>query len=150
MKTGIQDELRQAYDSRTTLMSRAPATFRDRLDTVRKALIRFPPPPGAAVRLLVKERASGYWLALQDSLSIGADAANGLQLSCDYVSAHHCRLVETNDLWRIMDLDSANGVYVNGTRMSGERFLKNGDIVQVGTVTMIIILPTDQGCHVNE
>jgi len=50
------------------------------------------------------------------------------------VSRKHCQIVETAEGYCISDLASANGTYVNGTRIYGEVPLYEGDEIQVGRV----------------
>ena len=48
-------------------------------------------------------------------------------------STSHCQIVLTPDgRFTISDLQSENGVYVNGERIN-ERVLADGDLVQIGT-----------------
>ena len=63
--------------------------------------------------------------------SIGRKTDNDLRLEDSTVSSHHA-VIETfdGDLY-INDLDSTNGVYVNGKRIKQSR-LRNGDVVIVG------------------
>lgn len=68
----------------------------------------------------------------KDRLTIGRTGANDIQLKAQYISRRHAVIVTEGDVARIVDWGSKNGVYVNSERIT-EHFLKNGDIVTIGT-----------------
>jgi predicted component of type VI protein secretion system len=51
------------------------------------------------------------------------------------VSRRHCIIRYTNGQLSIEDLDSANGTYVNGQRLTGKQAVRHGDRVQIGPLT---------------
>lgn len=53
-----------------------------------------------------------------EPLTIGRSADSSLVIRDDYTSTHHARLLLWNDQWVIQDLDSTNGTFLNGTRVS--------------------------------
>ncbi len=64
-------------------------------------------------------------------LTIGRDASNGLVLTDLLVSRRHAELRRSAGGIEIVDLGSANGIYVNGRRVQVAR-LNEGDLVGVG------------------
>jgi pSer/pThr/pTyr-binding forkhead associated (FHA) protein len=66
---------------------------------------------------------------------LGRETDNDLQLPVDGVSRYHAKLTEENGLWRVVDLDSSNGIKVNGERVS-TRILTDGDLVHLGKVIL--------------
>lgn len=54
------------------------------------------------------------------------------------VSKQHCVLEETKEGILIRDLESKNGVFVNGTRIDSCRMLKKGDLIRLGDTTLRI------------
>ncbi|HVV49228.1 MAG TPA: sigma 54-interacting transcriptional regulator [Polyangia bacterium] len=57
----------------------------------------------------------------------------------------HARLDPTSDGWSVTDLDSTNGVYVNGMKVQ-KALLRPGDVFALGRVfCMIVEYPGDQG-----
>jgi pSer/pThr/pTyr-binding forkhead associated (FHA) protein len=64
-------------------------------------------------------------------ITIGRDTDNMIQLPNERVSKHHAVLLKTKAGWAIEDLQSRNGLFVNGTRTARED-LKNGDRVRIG------------------
>jgi predicted nuclease with TOPRIM domain len=63
--------------------------------------------------------------------TIGRTPDNDLQVDASFVSRHHAVLLLTGNQTVIEDLNSTNGVYVNGTRITRET-LSDGDVVMVG------------------
>ena len=60
-------------------------------------------------------------------------------------SRRHCALRLAPEGLILVDLGSANGTYVNGTRVSGEVPLKAGDRVRIGSETLVIEQVDDAG-----
>jgi pSer/pThr/pTyr-binding forkhead associated (FHA) protein len=54
----------------------------------------------------------------------------------DLVSRTHARVLRTRKGFLIRDLDSANGTFVNGRRISGSALLDPGDMIRTGSVVM--------------
>ncbi len=67
-------------------------------------------------------------------LVIGRDPnAASLVIRRDGVSRQHCWLgCSGSGRWLVRDLDSRNGVFVNGERISGEQPLQAGDVIGLG------------------
>lgn len=53
------------------------------------------------------------------------------------VSRQHARFNRENGVWRLEDLGSANGTYVNGVRVSRSATLKGGDQVRCGSTLLV-------------
>jgi pSer/pThr/pTyr-binding forkhead associated (FHA) protein len=64
-------------------------------------------------------------------VTIGRDFDNMIQLPNERVSKHHAVLIRSEGGWAIEDLQSRNGVYVNGTRTVRAQ-LKDRDVVKLG------------------
>lgn len=63
---------------------------------------------------------------------IGRDGDNGIVLAENTVSRHHARLLrDSQGQFTLTDLDSANGVYINGTRIQ-RAILSSGDEIKIG------------------
>lgn len=74
----------------------------------------------------------GYFELSQEPLTIGRSADNHLVVDDATVSGHHAVIEATQNGFRIRDLNSTNGVWVNGQRVP-EALLKAEDTVRVGT-----------------
>ena len=72
-------------------------------------------------------------------ITIGRDGGNQLILDTDGVSRCHAELKQLPDgSWQICDLNSTNGVKVNGRRIDGPVTVKDGDNLTVGENTMTV------------
>lgn len=69
---------------------------------------------------------------------IGRDSSNEVQLLSNGVSRFHAKLINDADGVRIEDVDSSNGVFVNGKRITEPQILKCGDAIMVGYCTFRI------------
>jgi len=73
-----------------------------------------------------------------DQLRLGREADNDLTLPDKKASRHHAILQRQGLVYQIIDLDSGNGTYVNGKRITDPTLLKNGDIVLIGDTKLTI------------
>lgn len=73
----------------------------------------------------------GRIVDLDGSLVIGRGEDTGLLLDEEGVSRQHCRFYESDGQWLVEDLDSMNGIRVNGHRISAPTILKPGDRVSI-------------------
>ncbi|WP_309069169.1 FHA domain-containing protein, partial [Microbacterium sp.] len=53
-----------------------------------------------------------------DSLTIGRSSETGLVIRDDYTSSQHARLVLWGEQWMLQDLESTNGTFHGGERVS--------------------------------
>jgi two-component system, NtrC family, sensor kinase len=60
-----------------------------------------------------------------------------LPLTDHAASREHARLEPVGDQWRIEDLSSSNGTYVNGERIHHPTTLKHGDQIKIGTTLLV-------------
>jgi len=63
---------------------------------------------------------------------VGRHSTADVRLPLGDVSRRHCRFVFAAGLWKVIDLDSMNGVYVNDERVK-EVVLKHGDRIRIGS-----------------
>ena len=93
---------------------------------------------GASVFVIVEPRQHrGASFTLSNSLTLGRVADNDIALDDDtFMSSHHARIeLRPEGVW-VVDLDSTNGTFVNGQRVSGDRSLRKGDRLQVGSTVL--------------
>lgn len=78
----------------------------------------------------------GHELELRgEPISIGRARDADLVIQDDYTSTRHARLLNWDGQWMIQDLDSTNGTYVNGERVSQPTRIGPGTSVRIGTTT---------------
>ena len=70
-----------------------------------------------------------------EPLTIGRSSESGLVIRDDYTSSHHARLVLWGDQWMIQDLDSTNGTWHDGVRVTSPVPVKVGAPIKVGATT---------------
>jgi two-component system response regulator HydG len=81
----------------------------------------------------------GGTLPLQSAISVGADGSNQVVLQDRFVSRFHCRLLPLAGRWLLKDLDSTNGTYLDGARVS-EAEIAAGARIRVGSQELRIDL----------
>jgi len=82
-----------------------------------------------------------FYLAGEGPISVGKSRERDLQLADPKVSRLHCRLVRSEQGWRVEDADSTNGVWIGGARVKSHE-LRHGDKVQIGDTELICVTPT--------
>jgi transcriptional regulator with GAF, ATPase, and Fis domain len=80
---------------------------------------------------------STYFLT-EPELRIGRDPSNSLAISDLSLSRRHCVLSREQDIYKICDLDSRNGTFVNGGAVS-EKQLSHGDRISVGESVFVFL-----------
>ncbi len=79
---------------------------------------------------------SGLQLPLgTEPLTIGRSSESGLVIRDDYTSSHHARLMLWGDQWMLQDLDSTNGTWHDGERVSAPVPIVLGAPIKVGATT---------------
>jgi DNA-binding NtrC family response regulator len=120
----IEDRLPRPEHQRGLMMREAPTERWPRLTEVPERAYLTSPTPNSAMGVNSLE-ISGF-------LSMGRDPDMGLRLDSDSVSLRHCRIERRDSSgWFLRDLQSTNGTYLNGSRVSEAR-LKDHDFIQVG------------------
>jgi pSer/pThr/pTyr-binding forkhead associated (FHA) protein len=70
-----------------------------------------------------------------DPVTIGRSSESGLVIRDDYTSSHHARLLRWGDQWMIQDLDSTNGTWHDGQRVTTPVPVIVGATIKVGATT---------------
>src|SRR5262249_50890628 len=65
---------------------------------------------------------------------VGRHSCADVRLSLPDVSRRHCRFVFADGSWRVVDMNSLNGLFVNGERLQ-EATLFHGDRIRIGSLT---------------
>lgn len=82
---------------------------------------------------------------LRKNLKIGRRESCDIVLRFANVSAHHCQLIVNGGYWYVRDLDSRNGVKVNGMKVH-EKIVQPGDQIAVAKhIYEIRYSPSDLG-----
>ncbi|HEV7842456.1 MAG TPA: sigma 54-interacting transcriptional regulator, partial [Pyrinomonadaceae bacterium] len=74
-----------------------------------------------------------------EACSIGRESANQLCVSDASVSRRHCVINKEDGRFRLSDLESLNGSFVNGVPIK-ERYLEHGDQIKLGDTLFLFLL----------
>lgn len=97
-----------------------------------------PTPPSLEATLAGRPR---RWPLEKESLTVGRAPDNDLVITAEFtgwetVSRRHARLYRWGDNWVVEDLDSTNGIYVNGRR-TRRNLLRDGWELRIGSVAFV-------------
>jgi pSer/pThr/pTyr-binding forkhead associated (FHA) protein len=88
-----------------------------------------------AIEVVTSENQNPVFVFPARTIRIGRDAGNDIVLANPEwrgISRHHVEVRWANDLWRVVDLGSLNGTYLNGHRVTDSP-LNSGDEIRCGT-----------------
>ena len=80
-----------------------------------------------------------FEVPLRSSVSIGRGPSN--QIVLDYersVSGSHCEIFSSGTGWKIRDLNSGNGTYLNGARVTSEAEVTDGSVLKLGRLNLLL------------
>lgn len=78
------------------------------------------------------------FLLQNDTTIVGREPINDVMFPDAEVSRRHCRIVQDQGEYFIEDLNSTNGTFVNGRRISEITRLNSGDIVDFGETVRVV------------
>jgi two-component system, NtrC family, sensor kinase len=79
----------------------------------------------------------GRTLQANDEIIVVGRGSQQIPLTDQTVSRRHAELRKSNGVWTLHDLNSANGTYVNGVRVSASQRLKHGDQIRLGSTLLV-------------
>ncbi len=89
-------------------------------------------PTGSAGLVVLKGPNIGeVFLINKDDFNIGREPNSDIFLEDITVSRKHAKIEKINNLFKITDQGSLNGIYING-KLLDEKILENGDRIQIG------------------
>lgn len=76
----------------------------------------------------------------QPTLMIGSLPSNQIIIAGQGVDPIHALIEQLEDgTWRVTDLGSESGIYLNGTKIDVEKSLKVGDVIKIGEVELTLV-----------
>src|SRR4029453_15215974 len=75
----------------------------------------------------------------ESATSLGRESANRICVSDLSVSRRHCVFEKQDQRFRVTDLNSRNGTFINGVPVK-ERLLEHGDQVEIGDSIFLFLL----------
>ena len=103
-------------------------------------------PQRHAVLMVLSGPSTGQtiYLETKDRWILGRGTACDVVLQENSVSRQHCELTfEPNGMWSAKDLDSSNGTWINGQKISRQA-LQSGDKVQLGSQIIVKFILQDE------
>lgn len=94
-------------------------------------------PPGLTIRK--PDGGTGFFVISKPNITIGRSHRlnNDIVIEDDgMISKRHAKISMTADGFRIVDIDSTNGVWVNGERVT-DAMLKSGDVIRLGSTEIV-------------
>ena len=95
--------------------------------------------PDEAVLSVVEagdEALLGKRFAFTQGLTIGRSADNDIRIPDSFVSHRHAVIRLVNNQYVIEDMGSMNHTYLNDAILQGKAYLKPGDLIRIGFVTL--------------
>lgn len=86
--------------------------------------------------------ANSIYLLSEPEVGIGRDPVNSLAISDLSLSRRHCVLSRDQDSYKLRDLESRNGTFVNGGVITEKR-LNHGDQISIGESVLVFLLRED-------
>jgi predicted component of type VI protein secretion system len=80
----------------------------------------------------------------EDRITIGRLPDNALQIDDNSVSSHHAELLVEGNSYRVRDLSSTNGTFVNGEAVT-DVVLASGDTLRIGRVESVFSSDVNRG-----
>ena len=95
---------------------------------------------GAPELLLIRGPESGRTYPLDTPVvTLGRDPRNDVVVDHPQVSRRHARIIRQSNAWVVEDMDSTNGTFVNGTRVTEPRALTLGDTIELSEAVALMV-----------
>ncbi len=86
---------------------------------------------------------SGRVYEVAQAAILGRLDTNDIPVKDGKASREHAKIYKQGEQYAIVDLNSSNGTFVNGEKIT-KRILKSGDEIEIGTVRLLFELPEPQ------
>lgn len=95
-------------------------------------------------KVLIKEGPdTGKVYEIEQAAILGRLDTNDIPVRDAKASREHAKIFKQGEQYAIVDLNSSNGTFVNGQKIT-KRVLKNGDQIEIGTVCLVFEMPPEQ------
>jgi len=85
----------------------------------------------------------------QNEIIIGRDPGSAIQIDNIAISREHACIVKGSNDYFIEDMNSKNGIFINGKKIT-KKFLKTNDEITIGKYSLQIILEEDPAIRKNK
>ena len=101
-------------------------------------------PPLAVLEIVNEGILKGKRFEIRTPLThVGRGEHNDVAVADDSVSDSHAKIQKRENGWYVVDMDSTNGTYVGGRRISGEKHLVGSPDIRFGGIKMIFQVAAD-------
>jgi pSer/pThr/pTyr-binding forkhead associated (FHA) protein len=109
-----------------------------------RPVVDVPPDQAPKLVLISTPLAGREYSFIRSELSIGRTDDNDIAIDHRSLSRNHCKIFrDTDGSWKIIDLQSANGVKVNG-EVYAQSSLKFGDVIELGHAKFQFLGPGEE------
>jgi DNA-binding winged helix-turn-helix (wHTH) protein len=81
---------------------------------------------------------------------VGRDHLAGIRIPSESVSRRHARLLVHRGTATIEDLDSKNGTYLRGERITAQKALQDGDLLRIGSANLTVRFVSEEKSTMTE
>ncbi|AYF72847.1 FHA domain-containing protein [Nocardia yunnanensis] len=89
---------------------------------------------------LLRDRFGHIYPVIGSTTRIGRLSDNDIALPDGRVSRHHALLIDNGHTWAVKDLQSSNGVFVDGVRVTDSALLRDGALLRIGDTELVFVL----------
>ncbi len=105
--------------------------------------IVMPPTETPPIASLTGGTAGDVWPLFEDEYFIGRTDANAIVINDTTVSSKHARIFRGADGFYLEDLQSRNGTFINGERVTEKRRLADHDVIRFGRMIVTFNIASD-------
>ncbi|MHC4108132.1 MAG: FHA domain-containing protein [Planctomycetota bacterium] len=96
-----------------------------------------------SIHVLTGNSKGEYFPVADEPLTIGRGDMCNVQLRDERISRQHALICFNGETYAVKDLKSANGVYVNGLRITTETNLEHNDTILIGESKMLFSIQSE-------
>ncbi|MGW4242201.1 BTAD domain-containing putative transcriptional regulator [Nocardia sp. NPDC004722] len=89
---------------------------------------------------LLRDRFGHVYPIVGSTTRIGRLSDNDIALADGRVSRHHALIIDNGHTWVLKDLQSSNGVFLNGARVLDSGLLSDGALLRIGDTELVFVL----------
>ncbi|MEC3951943.1 BTAD domain-containing putative transcriptional regulator [Nocardia sp. CDC153] len=89
---------------------------------------------------LLRDRFGHVYPVVGSTTRIGRLSDNDIALPDGRVSRHHALIIDNGHTWVVKDLQSSNGVFINGQRVLDSGLLSDGALLRIGDTELVFVL----------